>query len=63
MRSSLHCHANEQIVGVVVVVVEVRCSVKVGSPWVWDEEWQDNATSIEILARDVVVLFRMLCKP
>ena len=24
------------------VVVEVRCSVKVGSPWVWDEEWQDK---------------------
>ncbi|CAE7615584.1 KIN7M [Symbiodinium natans] len=22
---------------------KVRCSVKIGSPWVWDEEWQDYA--------------------
>ena len=21
--------------------VKVKCSVKIGSPWVWDEEWQD----------------------
>jgi hypothetical protein len=28
-----------------IAVWQVKCSVKIGSPWVWDDEWQDMACS------------------
>ncbi|OLP89248.1 CWF19-like protein 2 [Symbiodinium microadriaticum] len=35
---------------------KVRCSVKVGSPWVWDEEWQDySETSPDVTAVGTLV--------